>query len=177
MHSRGAQSTQPNQAFTLAEVMMATVVTLVAVVGLISAVTMGSEMLDIARKQTVAMQIIRNEVDRIHLQSWAMITTLPANASLTINGTGNDFSTGSNADKQSCALTNYSAVSAHYNLSMMGVAKDFTLTLTKSTLAGRPNLFVLKYTVIWTGGNLRKTYSRSSTTYYGKNGLSVYYQR
>ncbi len=157
---------------------MATVVTLVAVVGLISAVTMGSEMLDIARKQTVAMQIIRNEIDGIHLQNWAMVSgTLPVSATVTINDNGTDFtvSTGA-ADKQAFALTNYSSSPANYNLGLMNVAKGFTLSLTKSATS-QANLWALTYTVTWNGGNMRKGYSRSSVTYYGKTGLNLYYQK
>lgn len=183
MHPPGARSTQSRQAFTLAEVMMATVVTLVVLVGLIAAVTIGAEMLDVSRKQMVAMQIIRNEVDSIHLQSWTTVTNLPASASITINSTGSDFSAGNNADKQSFALTNYSFTPANYNVGLMSVAKEFTLTLNKTvfidpiTHVARLNLFVLTYTVTWTAGNQRKTYVRISSTYYGKNGLNLYYQK
>lgn len=185
MHPRGAHPTQSNQAFTLAEVMMATVVTMVALVGLIAAVTMGSEMLDVSRKQTIALQILRNETESIHLQTWTMVSnlppsgaitinTVPLSAVVTVNSTGNDVS-GSNI--QSFALTNYGSVPSNYNLGLLSVAKEFTLTLSKTTVVSRPNLFVLTYTVTWTAGNRRKTYVRTSSTYYGKTGLNLYYQK
>lgn len=177
MHPPGALPTQSERAFTLAEVMMATMVTLVVLVGLIAAVTMGSEMLDVSRKQTVAMQILRNEVEHVHLKDWAAVSALPANASITINGNGSGLSSGSATDKQAFALTNYTAGVGDDNLGLMNAAKDFTCTLVVTPVPSRANLLRLDYTVLWTGGNRRKTYTRTSSTYYGKNGLNLYYQR
>ena len=156
---------------------MATMVTLMVLVGLIAAVTMGSEMLDVSRKQTVAMQILRNEVEHVHLKNWATVSSLPASASVTINSAGNGLSSGAPADRQAFALTNYTAGIGDDNLALMNVAKDFTCTLAVSPVPSRANLLRLDYTVAWTGGNRRKTYTRTSSTYYGKNGLNLYYQR
>jgi Tfp pilus assembly protein PilV len=167
------------RAFTLAEVMMATVVTLVAVVGLVQAVTIGAEMLDVSRKQTVAMQLIRNEIEGVHLQSWTTVNnalTTGGPFSLTINSAGTGLTaTATSAARKAFALTNYSTVTTDDNVSLMGVAKDFTCSLTVTTV--KANLLQLTYTVTWTGGNRRKDYSRSSTTYYGKYGLNLYYRR
>lgn len=156
---------------------MATVVTLVVLVGLVAAVTMGSEMLDVSRKQTVAMQILRNEVEHVHLKDWATVSALPASASVTINSDGNGLSAGGAADRQAFALTNYTVAVGDDNLGLMNAAKDFTCTLAVTPVPARANLLRLDYTVIWTGGNRRKTYTRTSSTYYGKNGLNLYYQR
>jgi len=155
---------------------MATVVTLVALVGLIAAITMGSEMLDVSRKQTIAMQILRNEVEQVHLRSWTTFpTSLPASFSVTVNDSGTDFSAGAAIDKMAFALANYSPSQASYNLRLMGQARGFSCTQT--IVAVRPSLLQFTYTVSWTGGNRHKTYSRSSTTYYGKTGLNLYYQK
>ena len=166
---------------------MATVVTLVALVGLIAAITMGSEMQDVSRKQTVAMQIIRNEIDGVHLLSWATVSALPTNASITINSSGTGLVSCSPAGtgQTAFALTNYTTSYAppylgganDDNTSLMSVAKAFNITLAVTTIAGRANFLVLTYTVTWTGGNRHKVYTRSGTTYYGKNGLNLYYQR
>ena len=166
------------RAFTLAEVMMATVVTLVAVVGLIQAVTIGAEMLDVSRKQTVAMQLIRNEIEGVHLQTWSTVSSLTTGGpySLTINSTGTGLTAGTtNAAKLAFALTNYSTSVTDDNLTLMGVAKGFTCSLTVTTV--KANLLQLTYLVTWTSGNRRKDYSRSGTTYYGKYGLNLYYRR
>jgi Tfp pilus assembly protein PilV len=178
MHPPGAQFKPPTRGLTLIEVMMATTVTLVAVVGLISAVTIGAEMLDVSRKQTVAMQILRNEVDHVHLKSWAAVAALPATASITINSDGTGLSAGGAADQQAFALTNYtSSTLADDNVNLMREAKGFTCSLVKAPVPLKANLFQLTYTISWTSGNRLKTYTRKSSTYYGKSGLNVYYQR
>ena len=160
---------------------MATVVTLVALVGLIAAITMGSEMLDVARKQTVAMQILRNEVEHVHLKDWSSFpSVLPASFSITINDTGNGLSAGSAADQNAFALTNATNLSVGpytFNNGLMSVAKDFTCTLTIAAVPLRANVLRFDYTVTWKTGNQHKTYTRTSSTYYGKNGLNVYYRR
>jgi len=155
---------------------MATVVALVALVGLISAITMGSEMLDVSHKQTVAMQILHNEVEQVHMRDWSSFsTTLPTSYIIRINSDGTGLAAGATADKRAFALTNYTSSIADDNKHLMSVARDFTCTLTISSV--RSNLLLLTYTVSWTSGNRRKTYTRTSSTYYGKNGLNTYYQR
>ena len=175
MHFKRTQKISSVQAFTIVEVAMAMVVTLVAVVGLIQAVTIGSEMLDLSHKQTIAMQLIRNELDNVRLQSWATVSAF-TDVSMTLkdDGTGPIASTTA-ATKQTFALTNYSSTATGANTNLMLLAKGFTLAL--DTTVVKANLVQLKYTVSWTAGNRQKTYSRSGTTYYGKNGLNTYYTR
>lgn len=178
MHFHGARPSRSKSAFTLGEVMMATVVTLVALVGLLAAVTMGSEMLDVSRKQTVATQLLRNEIEQVHLRDWATVTILPAAASITVNGAGNGLSAGAAADQKTFALsnsTNRTAGPYVLNVNLANMAKDFTCTFVKATI--RTNLYQLTYTVTWTSGNRRKLYVRTSSTYYGKTGLNLYYRR
>ena len=62
------------KAFTLVEVMVAAGVMILALVGMIQVVVSGSEMLDVSRNQTVAMQIIHGQIDNIRLANWATIT-------------------------------------------------------------------------------------------------------
>jgi len=174
-------------AFTLAEVMMATVVVLVAVVGLIQAVTIGSEMLDVAKKQTVAMLLIRNEIDNVHLRDWTTVSAMPTSATITVNRAGTGITSCSPAAtaQTAFALTNYThsyaapyvAGSGSYddNTTLMGQARSFSLTVAVTTV--KANLLQITYSVSWTAGNQRKTYTRSGTTYYGKNGLNLYYRR
>src|SRR4051794_13667365 len=63
-------------AFTLVEVLLAAAVMLVGVIGMIHAITLGSEMLDTARKQTIATQIMHGELEKIRLTDWAEIVGL-----------------------------------------------------------------------------------------------------
>jgi Tfp pilus assembly protein PilV len=187
MHPTRLSKISAADAFTLFEVMMATIVTLVAIVGLIQAVTIGSEMQDVARKQATAMQIIRNEIDGVHLQSWATVSAFPTSASITINsaGTGLQACTPAATGQSAFALTNYTTSytppftkqANDDNTRLMALAQGFVCSLAITTITGRSNFLVLTYSVTWTGGNRQKTYTRSGTTYYGASGLNVYYRR
>ena len=158
-------------AFTLAEVMMATVVTLVAIVGLVRAITIGAEMLDVSRKQTVAVLLIRNEIDNVHLKDWATVSAISSPSTITINGAG----TSASGSVTAFALTNYTALTTDDNTTLMNQAKGFTFTLTIATV--KANMLQLTYTVGWTGGNRRKSYTRTGTTYYARYGLNLYYRK
>jgi hypothetical protein len=192
------------RAFTLAEVMMATVVTLVAVVGLVQAVTIGAEMLDVSRKQTVAMQLIRNEIEGVHLKDWNSVKELapppightPCTGYFRISvnsaGTGlSDATPATSPNAYPCAAQNAFALTnftqsyiAPYtgnlyddNRNLMSLAKGFSMELTVASVNGRTDFLSLTYTVTWTGGNRHRVYNRTGTTYYGKYGLNLYYRR
>ncbi|AOS44464.1 hypothetical protein Verru16b_01526 [Lacunisphaera limnophila] len=57
--------------------MMASVILVVGFMGMIQAVTIGSEMLATARRQTLAAQILNHEMEKLRLISW---TSMPATA-------------------------------------------------------------------------------------------------
>jgi Tfp pilus assembly protein PilV len=134
-----------NGAFTLVEVLMAAVIMLVGVVGMIDAIKIGSEMLDLSRKQTIAIQIIHSEIDRVRLSSWTDVQQLPATLSYDLSKIG-----------------------------FQGINQGFACTRVVSDV--RTDLKKITYTVTWKG-NTGRSYSRSSSTYVGKNGLYVAYQR
>jgi Tfp pilus assembly protein PilV len=134
-----------NGAFTLVEVLMAAVIMLVGVVGMIDAIKIGSEMLDLSRKQTIAIQIIHSEIDRVRLNSWTEVQQLPATLSYDLSKIG-----------------------------FQGINQGFACTRVVSEV--RTDLKKITYTVTWKG-NTGRSYSRSSSTYVGKNGLYVAYQR
>lgn len=54
--------------------MMASVILVVGFIGMIQAVTIGSEMLATARRQTIASQIINHEMERLRMADWTTIT-------------------------------------------------------------------------------------------------------
>jgi len=116
-----------------------------AVVGMIQVVITGSEMLDVSRKQTVAMQIIHAQIDSIRLSNWTTVNALPT-----------------------------ASTSVAINSSLQTVSTGFTCTRTISLV--RTDLKQVTFTVAWTG-NTGRAYSRSGSTYVGKNGLYVTYQR
>ena len=128
---------------------MAAVIMLVGVVGMIDAIKIGSEMLDLSRKQTIAIQIIHSEIDRVRLSSWTDVQQLPATLSYDLSNTG-----------------------------FQGISQGFACTRVVSDV--RTDLKKITYTVTWvirTGNTTSRSYSRSSSTYVGKNGLYVAYQR
>ncbi|MBP7483613.1 MAG: hypothetical protein KA788_13850 [Lacunisphaera sp.] len=57
-------------AFTIVEVMMAAVILVVGFVGMIEAVTISARMMDAARRQTLATQIINHEIEKLRLAPW-----------------------------------------------------------------------------------------------------------
>jgi Tfp pilus assembly protein PilV len=82
-------------AFTLVELMIAAGVMLAGIVGMIQVVISGSEMLDVSRKQTVAMQIIHGQIDGIRLNDWSTVNGLPTSSTnVTINSSLQTVSNG-----------------------------------------------------------------------------------
>lgn len=63
--------------FTIVEVMMASVILVAGFIGLIEAVAVSSAMMEHARRQTVANQILNHEIDDLRLASWTTINALP----------------------------------------------------------------------------------------------------
>ena len=122
--------------FTLVEVLLAAVVMLAGIVGMMQAITSGTEMLDVSRKQTEVTQIIHGKIEEIRVKDWTQLSAFPT--------------------PETVAVGNYS------------------ITRTISTV--RDDLKQITYTVTWTGSTGRP-YSRTSSTYVGKNGLYVAYQR
>ena len=150
---------------------MAATILVVGFVGLIQAVTIGTEMLDAARKQMVAQQIINGEITALRLGSWSQLTaTLPSPCSITINSTG----TAATGDLAYFGLTNFTATTADDNASLMAVAKGFTCSVTKTWV--RSNYYRLTYTVTWTGSTGR-AYTRSQQAFFGRNGLQLSYKK
>ena len=63
--------------FTLVEVMMASLILVVGFIGLIEAVTLASNTMDHARRQTLATQIVNHEIEKLRFSSWTTISALP----------------------------------------------------------------------------------------------------
>lgn len=141
------------------EVALAATVLALTLVGMIQVVESGSEMLDLSRKQTIAAQMLQDEIDQLRLLTWNTVLSLPTSTT--------NISTDS-------TFTNFSA--------QIGGNFPFTGTRTIVVLeptppSANPTLLVqVTYTITWTGVT-GHTYTRSSTTYVGKNGLNVAYQR
>ncbi|HVS51720.1 MAG TPA: hypothetical protein VHD62_05140 [Opitutaceae bacterium] len=148
-------------AFTLLEVVMAAAVMLAGIVGMIQVVISGSEMLDVARKQTIAMQIIHGQIDNVRLSDWGTVSGLASY---------NSYQATVDASDQSTNI----AKGFVFGSNLPGAAKGFKCT--RSVATPKTNLLQVTYTVTWTG-NTGRSYTRTGSTYVSKNGLYVTYQR
>ncbi len=157
--------------------MMATAIVVVGVVGMMQAVTIGTEVLDTARKQVVAARLVDGELERLRNGAWSVIAGLPASAAIAIDGTG-----GVSGDTVAFALTNFTATSADDNTALSTLAAGYTCSYSATRL--RPvaattatvTFVKLVYTVTWTSSSGRR-HSRRTETYLGANGLHLSYQR
>jgi hypothetical protein len=64
----------PRRGFTIMEVALAATVLALTLVGMIQVIDSGSEMLDLSRKQTIAAQILQDEIDQLRLMTWSQVT-------------------------------------------------------------------------------------------------------
>lgn len=158
--------------FTLIEVGMGALILVVGFIGIIQAVTIGSQMLDTAQKQQVAVQIIDAEIERLRAGALdaSSISTL-------INGTTYTITVDSAGSVS--GNTAYFALSS--NATMSALAKNFTVSMKRSDV--RTNFHKIVFTVtwtgnMWTGGTVRGlAYSRSAEMYFGLNGLQLSFQK
>ena len=151
------------EAFTLIEVMLAAAVMLAGIVGMIQVIASGSEMLDLARKQTIATQIIQNEIGKLHLADWSTVssyTNTDATLGTLITSTITD-STNSSYQRAAVFFQNFRCY--------------------RYVSPVRTDLIKVTFTVKWDTGNVGRSYvrtfSRTGSTYVSKNGLYVSYQR
>lgn len=179
MHTRSPVCRRPSPpiAFTLIEVMMASVILVVGFIGLIQAITIGSEALDTARKQQVATQIMDAEIERLRSGPWSTIADLAAGGSLTISSTG-----AISGDTTRFALTNYTATNTDDNLPLAALARGFTCSFARTRLrptsatSATVTYLRIDYTVSWVS-NTGRAYSRSTPAFFGQNGLHLSYQK
>ena len=111
-----------------------------------------------SRKQTIAMQIILGQVDAIRLINWTQVNALGVSRTVNVEAGDNTASS-------------YMFI---FGPNLPTISKGFRCTRTISDV--RTDLKQITFTVTWTG-NTGRSYSRSGSTYVGKNGLYVTYQR
>lgn len=150
-------------AFTLVEVGVAAGVMALGLVGMIQVVISGAQMLDVARKQNIAMQIIHGQIDQIRLRTWTEVGALAASETVRVDASDNGGNQSINVAKGFVFGSNLPAVSAGFRCK-------------REIVTVRTDFKQVTYTVTWTG-NTGRAYSRTGTTYVGKNGLYVTYQR
>jgi prepilin-type N-terminal cleavage/methylation domain-containing protein len=145
--------------FTLIEVALAATILLVGFAGMAEALIIGSEMLDTARKQTIAVQILQTEIEYLRLRDWTTIQNLPPSS-------GPDY------------LSNYPDFAQTNLPSITGTKFKFARSVNGDPT---PNVRWITITVSWTGLNGSWTtgtlHYRSCNAYIGKYGLNVSYQK
>jgi Tfp pilus assembly protein PilV len=157
--------------FTIVEVMMASVILVVGLMGMIQGVTIGSEMMATARRQTIAAQILEHEISKLRLADWATVSALTNSSAATYDS------------DQASIDTAIAASGVSFNL-----ARTVTLITT--------DLYEVAFTVTWTKSGtttaattatgswlnklsfagsapIARTYTRKSTAYFGKYGLNL----
>lgn len=141
---------------------MASTIIVFAFFGMIQAVTVGSEMMATARRQTLASKLMDHELEQLRLQSWS-----------TING-------------YAAGPTTITIASSHpFYTALQGAGVTFTLTRSVAAVAGLTDVKEITFTASWTvnanwkvgGATPTRTYTRSKSGYYGKYGLNLAYQR
>lgn len=158
---------------------MASVILVVGFLGMIQAITIGSEMLATARRQNLAAQIITHEFEKLRLASWTAISAPLSNISST------DYTTLTPDDTQFDAAITASGATFNLTRSVSNVTTDLyevtlTVTWTKSgttAAANTPTGSWLTQLAAFRNGPISRTYTRTGTAYFGKNGLNNSYQR
>ena len=179
--------------FTLVDLMMGATILVVGLVGLIEAVLMGSEMQATARRQTVASQIVSNEIELLRLSDWTTISALPTGTTVMAWNSATSYHVtdvvSSSGTWYRCILGNSNQLPPNatywtvYNgpIASTGIDSGATFGLFRS-VADMPNgLREVTFTVIWiakpSGSPVSRTYTRIVTAYFGKYGLNLTYRR
>jgi Tfp pilus assembly protein PilV len=158
--------------FSVIEVMMATTILLVGFVGVIQAITIGSESVDTARKQYLAHQVITAEIEKLRGSAWTTLANLPASATITISPSGTV-----SGDSSSFALS-----AAGSSTSLATLARGFTCSFTRTRLrptaatASTVTFVKVVYAVSWTS-NTGRAHSYTMESYFGMNGLHLSHQQ
>ncbi len=167
----GLSKRSASKAFTIVEVMMASVILVVGLIGMIQGVTIGSEMMATARRQTIAAQILEHEIGKLRLADWATVSALTDSSAATYDS------------DQAAIDTAIAASGVTFNLArtVSTVTTDlrevtFTVTWTKSgtTTAATTTTGSWFDQLSFAGSApIARTYTRKSTAYFGKYGLNI----
>jgi Tfp pilus assembly protein PilV len=173
--------------FSLIDVMMGSLVLVVGLMGMIQAVIAGAEMLSTARRQTLAAQIINHEMEVLRFASWSTISGLAtAETALTIDTQFDTAITSSGLIKGTATTLSYPTRTLVLTRTISDVVSGsvrqvtFTVKWTKggtTAAASTPAGSWFTQLAFQRAEPIRRDYTRSITTYYGKNGLNQSYLR
>ena len=141
--------------------MMAAVILVVGFMGMIQALTLGSEMMATARRQTLANQIITQEVEKLRLSNWTTVSGLAtASTSITIDSRFSNAIAGCGLTSSDISL---SRTAADVTTDLREIT--FTLTWTKSgssTAAPTPTGSWLDQLAFYRPVAIARTYTRKN---------------
>jgi hypothetical protein len=163
------------------EVALAATVLALTLVGMIGVVESGTQMLDLSRKQTIANQILHSEIDQLRIQSWQTLSGYNS-AGTPVFGSGYPpgptVLTSANDPSFAEFVANYPQTATIYTLTRtVTCVQPVQVNPNPSgNYATNPSLLQVTFTITWTGIT-GQSYTRTSTTLVGQNGLSVAYQR
>lgn len=171
--------------FTIVEVMMAATILVVGFVGMIQAVTIGSEMLATARRQTLAAQILEHEIGKLKLLPWDVTTAAPNELCI------NDLTTVTTTvaidpyfetSIAACGLTSSDITLSRTTAEVTTDLKEVTFTLTwtksgSSTAAAEATGNWVDQLAFYRPAAIGRIYTRKSTALFGKYGLNLSTQR
>jgi hypothetical protein len=166
------------------EVALAATVLALTLVGMIGVIESGTQMLDVSRKQTIANQILHSEIDQLRLQSWQTIAGYNAFGAPVLGSgypQGPTLLTSSNDPSLAQFIVNYPQTATIFVITRTVISVSPSAASNpnqnpSSNYGTNPSLLQVTFTITWTGVS-GHSYSRTSTTLIGQNGLSVAYQR
>jgi len=134
------------------EVACASFVLAFTLLGMIGVIEAGAKMQNLSRQQTLAGQILKNEMEKLRTQDFGTVSNYPYANPYTVT------------------------IDSGFNATAQGFAESRVANVLQQDTSYNPTLIQVTFTVTWKGITGTK-YTRSSTTYVGKNGLSLTYQR
>ena len=157
---------------------MASVILVVGFIGMISALTVGSEMLATARRAALANQILQHECEKLRLQTWTETSALTDISATDYTGLTPDDTQFDEAIAASGVTFNFARTVANPTTNLYEVS--LTVTWSKSgttSAAATATGSWLQRLAFSRNSPISRTYSRTTVTYITKLGLNQSYQR
>lgn len=150
---------------------MASAILVIGLIGMIQGITIGSEMMATARRQTIAAQILDHEIGKLRLKNWTYISSLASAAAVTYDS---DLASLDTAIAASGVTFTLASTVTTVTTDLREVT--FTVTWTKSgttTAATTATGSWLNQLSFASPSPIARTYTRMSTAYFGKYGLNT----
>ncbi len=165
------------RAFTILEVMLASMVLAFAISTSITTLQVGYRSIDTARNTTIASQVLQSMVEDIRLLSWSG-TGGPGGVNIlnltnVADGSLQQMDFDQTNHYQSTSIANFNATSAAM-LARFQFSRTVTDVTDRTDASGTCNMKRIVVSCHWTGID-GQTHRVQYTTYYAKDGLYAYY--